>query len=38
MTLSMYVAGVVALGRVPQWLVDAMWVEPHDPMCAVGDD
>lgn len=26
--LSTYVAGIVKLARVPQWAIDAMWVEP----------
>lgn len=30
--LAVYAAGLVRFGRVPQWLLDATWVEPIDHM------
>jgi hypothetical protein len=32
--LATYVAAEVKLGRIQQWMIDAMWVEPYDPMLA----
>lgn len=37
-SLAVYAASIVRLGRVPQWLLDAMWVEPAPVFPAYDSD